>query len=140
MTDNENYHMTSSRQTLYGITSAQVPSNLAFTHNSTEFARVETDGTVRCDIEKLISYLKENPVPKPGHELMHSTMLLIKHMYDEGRRQAMYAAQDRGYEKGYKEGLEEGYDRGHEDGYNHGYSIGYECGYDDYASGYDNAS
>lgn len=120
MTDNEIYHMTSSRQTSIGVTSVQVPASLVFTHNSTEFARVETDGTVRCDIDRLLQYLLDNPAPKPGHELMHSTMLLIKHMYDEG--------------------LEEGYDRGHEDGYDVGYNIGYECGYDDYASGYDNAS
>lgn len=120
MTDNENYCMTSSRQTLFGAARAQASSSLAFVHNSTEFARVETDGTVRCDIDRLLQYLLDNPAPKPGHELMHSTMLLIKHVYDEG--------------------LEEGYDHGHGDGYNHGHNIGYECGYDDYASGYDDAS
>lgn len=104
------YTTTSARQTTFGVTAANPSHSLVMTHNCTEFARVEADGTVRCNIDKLLQYLLDNPAPKPGHELMHSVMLLAKHMYYEGR--------------------DDGYYRGQKDGYVDGYDSGYECGYD----------
>lgn len=84
MTNAGSYTMKASRQTLFGVTEAEPSASLVFSHNYTEFARVEADGTVRCDIDKLKTYLADNPCPKPGHELMHSIMLLVQHAYKQG--------------------------------------------------------